>query len=58
MKKVFDLKADIELGKDDNPDWRKDSEDETDADDEELDKTPKDVIALLGFDPKHINSVK
>lgn len=58
MKKVFDLKADIELGKDDNPDWRKEGGDETDSDDEELDKTPEDVIALLGFDPKLIASVK
>lgn len=33
-------------------DWKK--FEEPDPDDEELDKTPKDVVAILGFDPKEI----
>jgi hypothetical protein len=32
-------------------DWRN-VPDEADADDEELTKTPADVVGLLGFDPK------
>jgi hypothetical protein len=52
MNEVFGLKADIELGKEKLPDWRKETMDETDPDDEELDETPADVIAILGFDPK------
>jgi hypothetical protein len=33
------------------PDWREDSTDDFDPDDEELPQTPPDVIAMLGFDP-------
>ena len=33
------------------PDWRRFRNDEPD-DDEELEATPKDVVKLLGFDPK------
>ena len=32
--------------------------DEPDPDDEELDETPPDVIAMLGFDPKEGKSEK
>ncbi len=34
-------------------DWRERPED-ADADDEELEETPEDVLAVLGFDPKEI----
>ena len=34
-----------------NVDWDGDLEQEPD-DDEEMDETPEDVIAILGFDPK------
>ena len=33
------------------PDWRKDTTEEIDPDDELLRDTPEDVIAILGFDP-------
>ncbi len=37
-------------------DWRKELENEPDVDDdEELDVTPPDVIAMLGFDPKEFS---
>lgn len=49
MKSVYDLDVDIELNKEVN--WREEP-DEGDADDEELEETPANVIALLGFDPK------
>lgn len=51
MDEVFGLKADVELGSEKLPDWRK-ADAESDPDDEELDETPADVIAILGFDPK------
>lgn len=37
--------------------WREDEalDAEEDPDDEELDETPADVIAMLGFDPKDID---
>ena len=36
------------------PNWRENDslKDETDPDDEEMEKTPPDVIAIIGFDPK------
>lgn len=35
--------------------WRgTEAEDESDPDDEELENTPEDVIAILGFDPKEL----
>lgn len=37
------------------PDWRELEETGFDADDEELDKTPADVKAILGFDPKEFS---
>lgn len=41
-----------------NPvDWRK-AKDVADVDDEELAKTPDDVLRLLGFDPKEIKALK
>ena len=33
-------------------DWRKIETDNNDDNDEELEKTPQDVIDMLGFDPK------
>jgi len=38
-------------------DWRKIPEvvDDEDPDDEELEKTPEDVIRMLGFDPKELS---
>lgn len=38
------------------PDWRKapDADDDDDPDDEELEVTPPDVVAILGFDPKEL----
>lgn len=33
------------------PDWRKQQETDTRDDDEELSKTPRDVVDMLGFDP-------
>ena len=33
-------------------------DDDEDADDEELDETPADVIAILGFDPKEFSDVE
>jgi len=33
-------------------DWRKSVDDQDLDDDEELDETPKDVVGILGFDPK------
>lgn len=38
------------------PDWRESDDDELPDDDEELEKTPVDIIELLGFDPKEIDS--
>ena len=32
-------------------DWRKEKETDFDPDDEELKKTPRDVVKILGFDP-------
>jgi hypothetical protein len=37
--------------------WRK-SKDTVDVDDEELAKTPDDVLKMLGFDPKEIKQLK
>ena len=37
-------------------DWRA-SKDETPDDDEQLDKTPDDVVELLGFDPAELENV-
>jgi hypothetical protein len=36
-------------------DWRKYADLDPDPDDEELDKTPPDVVELLGFDPKEFS---
>lgn len=38
-------------------DWRK-AQQEADVDDEELAKTPDDVLKLLGFDPKEIKELR
>lgn len=43
--------SDVVFGRESLPDWREENEDE-DSDDEELDETPPDVVAMLGFDPK------
>jgi hypothetical protein len=53
MNKVFDLDADVEFGTDALPDWRK-ADDVADADDEEMEETPADVLMILGFDPKEL----
>jgi len=39
---------------DESVDWRDIDIDDSEDDDEELDKTPEDVIEALGFDPKEI----
>ena len=54
MSDVFGL-GDVVLGDEKLPDWREDVEEE-DSDDELLDKTPEDVVAILGFDPLELNS--
>lgn len=54
MKAIFDTGIDIGFGGADIelPDWRNEDELDVDIDDEELSKTPEDVVAVLGFDPK------
>ena len=58
MADIFEDDAGIHFGDIDGslPDWRDDRalETEADPDDEELDETPEDVIAVLGFDPKDL----
>lgn len=39
-------------------DWREAKEDPTPDDDEELAKTPNDVIEMLGFDPLELKSTQ
>ena len=55
MPEIYDDDQDVYFGEVDNPllDWRKSKSliDEEDPDDELLDETPEDVVALLGFDP-------
>lgn len=53
MPAVYDLDSDIYFGGVEKPlpNWR-DFSDDDDADDVELENTPQDVIAVLGFDPK------
>ena len=45
---------DVHFGKADSEptDWRKEPDNDEPDNDEELEETPEDVIALLGFDPK------
>lgn len=45
---------DVHFGKADSDsiDWRKETDDDELDNDEELEETPRDVVALLGFDPK------
>ena len=54
MARVDD-NSDIHFGEIDAelPDWRN-VLDEDDPDDEELDETSEDVLAMLGFDPKEL----
>ena len=44
------------------PDWRDgrpvSGQDDVDPDDEELDVTPPDVVAVLGFDPKELDEIE
>lgn len=58
MSAVPGQDSDVHFGSVDNesPDWRADEDlaNEVDPDDEELDETPEDVIAILGFDPKDL----
>jgi len=51
---VYDLESDVHFGeiKDRQVDWRSELIDDEDPDDEELETTPADVVAILGFDPK------
>jgi len=54
---VFGQESDVffgEISDKDPPDWREELENEEDPDDEELDETSADVIAMLGFDPKEM----
>ena len=53
MPAVYDSDSDVHFGGVDKPlpNWRDFSTDD-DADDVELENTPQDVIAVLGFDPK------
>jgi len=53
MAEVEGLKLDVHFGGIGKPlpDWRKAGLDDADPDDELLDETPADVIAILGFDP-------
>jgi hypothetical protein len=48
---------DVHFGSPDEPlpEWDIDDESGDDPDDEELDVTPPDVVAMLGFDPKELN---
>lgn len=44
--------------KSDEFDWRKEDSKEYDVDDDELlEKTPEDVVEMLGFDPKELDSI-
>lgn len=56
MTKVFGQDGDVHFGEAGNPlpDWREASIEDVDPDDEELEDTPPDVIAMLGFDPKEL----
>ena len=56
MAQVFNDDSDIHFGEVGSalPDWRASQESDEDPDDEELDETPEDVIAVLGFDPKEL----
>ena len=55
MAVIFGLDVDVYFGGVDKPlpDWRKSKEIamEENPDDELLEETPEDVIAILGFDP-------
>lgn len=55
MPSIYDQDADIHFGGVDKPlpNWREFSDD--DPDDSELENTPQDVIAVLGFDPKEFS---
>ena len=52
MAGIVGQESDVHFGEVDKalPDWRK-LPDEEDPDDELLEKTPEDVIRILGFDP-------
>ena len=52
MAGIVGQESDVHFGEVDKalPDWRK-LPDEEDPDDELLEKTPEDVIKILGFDP-------
>lgn len=46
---------DVHFVNEDKRNWRLRLADESDDDsDEELDKTPEDVVGMLGFDPKEL----
>lgn len=51
----YDKLPDVSYGDEPPTDWRDMMDDDVDPDDEELDKTPKDVVELLGFDPKDLD---
>lgn len=52
----LDLDVNFEGLPEDGPNWRDElsEEDDTDPDDEEMEVTPPDVVAMLGFDPKEL----
>lgn len=54
---VVGTDVDVYFGEPDAPpvDWRKGTAVDEDPDDEELQETPPDVIAILGFDPKDLD---
>lgn len=57
MTKIHNQDAAVFFGPTDAdlPDWRQETIDDVDPDDEELDVTPADVVAVLGFDPKEFS---
>jgi len=54
MSRVFEDDVDVYFGSVDEGllDWRSELQEEEDPDDELLDETPEDVVAMLGFDPR------
>lgn len=57
MAEIFGDDQDVHFGEIDSelPDWRKVDEVDDDPDDEELEETPDDVTAILGFDPLELD---
>jgi len=54
---VYDQESDVFIGtieEDDVVDWRAANFEDVDPDDELLENTPPEVVAMLGFDPKEL----